>query len=67
MTNEIIRTKLFANEVKQWELAQELNISEPYLTKILRNEITGERLQHIMAAIDAIIARKEGADHAEDC
>ena len=61
MTNETIRTKLFTNEIRQWELAQELKISEPYLTRLLRKEISGEQLQHIMSAIDSIIAKRKEA------
>lgn len=60
MTNKTIKMMLFENGIKQWELAAELGISEPTLTKRLRNELTGEELQKILEAIDAIVRRKEG-------
>ena len=65
MTNEKIRTRLFINEVRQWELAQELKVSEPYLTKILRKELEGEQLDRVLNAIDSIISRKAGQNHVE--
>lgn len=62
MTNETIRTKLFVNGIKQWELAKELNIPESSFTRKLRNELVGEELETVMRAIDSIIEKRKSAE-----
>lgn len=55
-----IKKQLKDNEIKQWQLADELQIQESALSKILRYKLTGEQETQIILAIEAIkLSRKE--------
>lgn len=58
MTNNEIRTKAKEKSVKLWQLADELKISEPTMSRKLRHELPEEEKNKILALIDEI-AEKE--------
>lgn len=66
MNNLQIRLRLIAHGIKQYELAKELNICESACSKLLREDLSEEDAIKVNKAVDDIILRKEGIDHAED-
>ena len=56
--NADIRNKLKATGAKQWELAQEIGISQSTLVVWLRVELTDERLDRVTEALKRIEARR---------
>lgn len=52
MKNEMIREALTAAGMKQWELAERLEISEFTLCRWLRHELPQEKQAEIVAVID---------------
>lgn len=61
MTNNEIRTKAKEKSVKLWQLADELKISEPTMSRKLRHELPEEEKNKILALIDEI-AEKESEE-----
>ena len=62
--NKGVRQKMARARVFQWEVAEQLGISEPTLTRWLRRPLTPERLERIEAAIVALKReREEGTCH----
>lgn len=55
MNNIRIRTKMFENDIKQWEVARVLGISESVLSRKLRNELSEEEQDRIVEAIEKSI------------
>lgn len=51
MNGTEIRNQLTKVNMKQWELAQELGVSEATLIRWLRSEVTGEKQQKILQII----------------
>lgn len=58
MSNNEIRTKAKEKSVKLWQLADELKISEPTITRKLRHELPEEEKNKILALIETIAERK---------
>lgn len=52
MTNKRIRIKLVEAGMKQWELARAMSISEPALSKKLRDELPDEEQDQIIKLIE---------------
>lgn len=52
MTNKRIRIKMAEAGLKQWELARLLGVSEPALSKKLRDELPGEEQDRIIEVIE---------------
>lgn len=61
MTNNEIRTKAKEKSVKLWQLADELKISEPTMSRKLRHELPEAEKSKILALIDEI-AEKESEE-----
>jgi len=51
MSGKEIRNLLIKANMKQWELAQKLSISEATLIRWLRSEVTGEKQEKILQII----------------
>lgn len=66
MNNIEIRTELKARGVKQWQLAEALNVSEFTLSRWLRKEMINSRKQEIIDVIQCMEAKKEGKTN-EQC
>ena len=52
MNNLKIRVAMVSNNVKQWEVAELLKISEPSLSRLLRHELPEEEQDRIVKAIE---------------
>jgi predicted XRE-type DNA-binding protein len=52
MNNKLIRLALFEHNMKQWELAELLEISEAYLTKKLRKDLPIAEQEKIVKLIE---------------
>lgn len=52
--NEDIRTALYENGVKQWQVADKLGYAEPYLSKLMRKEMPTSYKKRILAAITEV-------------
>ena len=52
MANLIIRVKMMESNVKQWELAKLLGVSESALSRKLREELPEDEQQHIIELIE---------------
>jgi hypothetical protein len=61
MCNENVKRAIRTNDLRQWQVAREIGISEYTLCVWLRQELTGERLSRIQAAIDRL--SKGGTEH----
>ena len=61
IANADIRAKLAITGVKQFEVADRLNINETSLSRKLRRELQDSEKQRIFAIIDEIAAQKENA------
>jgi hypothetical protein len=61
MKNRKIREYIAKYGLKYWEVAEAAGISSSTLTVWLRQELTGERLSRIQAAIDRL--SKGGTEH----
>ena len=56
--NVDIRQELTTQQVRQWELADGLNISEPTLTRWLRHELSNDKKAHLIDVIKQIAFHK---------
>lgn len=50
--NSIVRYALFSNDVRQWELAELLNVSEMTIIRKLRKELSEEEQKRLAALIE---------------
>ena len=57
--NQEIRKQIRAEGLALWEVAQEIGIGEVTLVRWLRNELDGDRLVKVKAAVDKLI--KQGS------
>ena len=55
LANEDIRTAAKEAGVSLWELADEMHISEPTLTRMLRHELSEDVKADLMASIGLIV------------
>jgi len=51
MTNKNIRMTMLENDLKQWQLAKLLGLSESKLSRKLREELPEDEQQHIIELI----------------
>lgn len=56
MSNEKIRAMMRENNIFMWQVAKKLNVYETSFSKWFREELTAERKQLVMSAIEEIIA-----------
>lgn len=59
MKNQEIRNAMKENNIKQWELAEMLGISENTMCRKLRKELPDEEKQHIL---EIIRGKEEGTN-----
>ena len=52
MNNLKIRVAMISNNVKQWEVAELLKVSEPSLSRMLRHELPEEEQDRIINLIE---------------
>lgn len=62
MNNLKIRVAMISNNVKQWEVAELLKVSEPSLSRMLRHELPEEEQDRI---INLIEESKKGTNENE--
>ena len=58
MRNEQIRTVMHRSGVKQWEVAEQLGISEFTYSRWLRSELPDDKKVQILQAISDVNAKK---------
>lgn len=61
LANADIRRMVRRNDVPQWKIAAVLGISEPTLCRWLRRELSPERKNAIVGAIQAVAKEAESA------
>lgn len=64
-----IRDECRQHNVKLWELAEEIGVSEATMTRKLRRELPHEQQEHILTVIREIADKKgelRDADNADD-
>ena len=54
MANEIIREYAKASDVKLWQIAEAMGITDQWLSRKLRNELTETETDRIMGLIDEV-------------
>ena len=52
--NQEIRDQIFFNRLKNWEVAQAVGISDSRLSVWLRTELSDERKERVLKAIDSL-------------
>ena len=62
MTNEKIRQRARIKDVKLWELAHKMGITDSYLSKKLRTEFTPKERRQALKYIDEIAAERGDAN-----
>ena len=59
MENNIeIRNAIFSNNIKKWEIANKLGVTDSTFSRMLRNEISNEKKNEILSIINTL--RKGG-------
>lgn len=61
-----IRNECRRNDIKLWELAEWIGVSEATMTRKLRRELPHEQQTHILAAIQEIVGKKEELSNANN-
>ncbi len=56
--NHEIRSECRKYEIKQWELAEWIGISEATMTRKLRQELPSEQRDHILSMLYKLVERK---------
>lgn len=51
MKNKEIRLVMFEKDIRQWELAKMLNVSEAQVSRLLRSELPADKKAHILSVI----------------
>lgn len=55
MENNIeIRNAIFSNNIKKWEIANKLGITDSTFSRMLRNEISNEKKKEILNIINTL-------------
>lgn len=57
MSGDEFRKIVRTNGLFLWQVAYEVGISEPTLTRWLRKDLTGDRLKRLMAAVERLLQR----------
>ena len=60
MKNETIKAAIQRAGLKQWEVADALDVHENTLLRLLRHELTDEQRRRVEEAIEQAKANKEG-------
>lgn len=60
MKNKEIKEKAFKKNVRLWEIAQELGITDSYFSRKLRKEFSQAEKEKIFRIIDDLAAEKAG-------
>ena len=58
MRNEEIRTAMFKSNVKQWEVAEQLGVSEVTVCRWLRSELPKDKKVQILQAIEDVKSKR---------
>lgn len=64
-SNQMLRDEMKAGQIKQWEVAEYMEISEFTLSRWLRKELTAEQKVKVKRAIEQIMKQKERGDADE--
>ena len=56
MHNQEIRNEMKSRGVRQWQVAECMNISESVLSKMMRHELDPDTAQEVRVAIDKVVA-----------
>lgn len=56
--NKEIRTKIFANGFRNWEVAEKLGMSDRRFCVWLRTEMRDDRRERVEKAIDKLVAER---------
>lgn len=62
MRNEEIRIALFQHNIKQWEVAEQLGVSEITICRWLRSELPDDKKTRIMSAINKLAEEKKSGE-----
>ena len=66
MANETIRRQARAEGIPFWLIAKRLSISEPTMTRRMREEMPEEEKQRVLSIIREISQEARNADNGED-
>ena len=58
LRNEQIRTAMFKSNVKQWEVAEQLGVSEVTVCRWLRSELPKDKKVQILQAIEDVKSKR---------
>lgn len=58
MANLDIKILLQANNIKQYEVAERMGVSEPYISQILRRELKGTLRERVITTIETMISER---------
>lgn len=61
MCNRDIKNEMKSRGVRQWQVAECMNISESVLSKMMRHELDPDTAQDVRAAIDKVVANSARA------
>ena len=61
MANTEIRSKMREAGLAQWRVADEIGIGEYTFVRWLRKELTAEKRERVLAAIDKLVAERDNA------
>ena len=67
MANQKIRQMAKKLDVKFWELADALDVSEATVTRMLRRELDAEKQRNLLEIINAIAQQKRNAATTTNC
>lgn len=66
MKKEEVKQLMKQNGVKQWEVAEKMEISEFTLSRWLRKELRGKQLERLQEAVIAVKQGKEAVCRGEE-
>lgn len=61
MCNRDIKNEMKSRGVRQWQVAECMNISESVLSKMMRHELDPDTVQDVRVAIDKVVANSARA------
>ena len=62
MRNEEVRIALFQHNIKQWEVAEQLGVSEVTICRWLRSNLPQDKKAEIMSAINKLAEEKKNGE-----
>ena len=54
MLNQDFRAYAKEHKVRLWQIAKKMNVSEAYITRLLRNDLSEEKKESLMKIVDEI-------------